>query len=123
MDALQGGWLMMERSKPHRVQLSWQDWRDNLKGCTDSLEGLSRRWWFVERTSFFVRSLDAASNCHKDTQIVPSRHESEKKKLYADACVETYRHFTHLVYSVDRLEECEPVAARKHLALAAKWNR
>ena len=44
-----------------------------------------------------ITDTDAASNCHKDSQKVLSRHESEKKKHYSDAYVETNWHFTPLV--------------------------
>ena len=71
-----------------------------------------------------ITDTDAASNRHKDPQKVLSRHESEKKKLYSDACAEMHRHFTPLVHSVDGLEGRKTVAARKRLAsqLPAKWK-
>ena len=73
-----------------------------------------------------ITDTDAASKHHKDPQKVLSRHESEKKKLYSDACVETHQHFTPLVYSVDGLGGCKTIAAQKRLVaswLAAKWNQ
>jgi hypothetical protein len=85
-------------------------------------------FWSRGTTAIFdirITDTDAASYRTRDPQAVLQRQEQEKKRKYGDACKESHRHFTPLVYSVDGLEGKEVTAARKRLAsrLAAKWNR
>jgi hypothetical protein len=54
-----------------------------------------------------------------------AKHEEEKKRKYLDACLESRRQFTPLVFSVDGLmgQECKAATKRLASTLAAKWRR
>ena len=85
-------------------------------------------FWSRGTTAIFdirVTDTDAASYRNKDPAKVLEAQEIEKKKKYGEACRQSHKHFTPLVFSVDGLEGGEAMAARKRLAsrLAARWNR
>ena len=85
-------------------------------------------FWAHGTTAIFdirVTDTDAASNRSLDPSKILRKQEREKKDKYSEACLAVHKHFTPLVYLVDRMEGGEAVAARKRLAsrLAAKWNR
>jgi hypothetical protein len=68
---------------------------------------------------------DARSYRKKEFAKVPEQHEKEKKDKYLQNCLEMWKDFTPMVYSVDGIAGCKARNAEKKLAthLAGKWNR
>jgi hypothetical protein len=85
-------------------------------------------FWQRGMTTIFdirITDTDARSFRTKDPSKVLGKQAKDKKDKYLEACTQSRRHFTPLVFSVDGLREKETVAASKRLArlLADKWKR
>ena len=86
-------------------------------------------FWERGRTTIFdmriIMDTDARSYRKKEFAKVPEQHEKEKKDKYLQNCLEMWKDFTPMVYSVDGIAGCKARNAEKRLAthLAGKWNR
>ena len=72
-----------------------------------------------------ITDTDAKSYRKKEPMKVLEQHEKEKKDKYLQNCLEMWKDFTPMVYSVDGIAGREARNAEKRLAtqLAGKWNR
>ena len=72
-----------------------------------------------------ITDTDAKSYRKKEPMKVLEQHEKEKKDMYLQNCLEMWKDFTPMVYSVDGFAGREARNAEKRLAtqLAGKWNR
>ncbi len=72
-----------------------------------------------------ITDTDANSYRKKEPMKVLEQHEKEKKDMYLQNCLEMWKDFTPMVYSVDGIAGREARNAEKRLAtqLAGKWNR
>ena len=73
-------------------------------------------FWKRDTTTIFdIRITDTEAPTYRglDPKRVLARHEREKKDKYLKACLERRRHFTPLVFSVDRMAGEEMKAAGK----------
>jgi hypothetical protein len=72
-----------------------------------------------------ITDRDARSYGKKEFLKVLEQHEKEKKDKYLQNCLEMWKDFTPMVYSVDGIAGCEAQNAKKRLDvhLADKWNR
>ena len=72
-----------------------------------------------------ITDTDAKSYRKKEPMKVLEQHEKEKKDMYLQNCLEMWKDFTPMVYSVDGIAGREARNAEKRLAtqLAGKWNR
>jgi hypothetical protein len=72
-----------------------------------------------------ITDTDARSYRKKEFVKVLEHHEKEKKDEYLQNCLEMWKDFTPMVYSVDGIAGREARNAEKRLAthLAGKWNR
>ena len=71
-----------------------------------------------------ITDTDAKSYRKKEPMKVLEQHEKEKKDKYLQNCLEMWKDFTPMVYSVDGIAGREARNAEKRLAtqLAGKWN-
>ena len=63
-----------------------------------------------------IFNLDAGSYLHMTPEKAIAKAEKEKKYLYPQACLESRRNFTPMVYSADRIPGVEALAAHKRLS-------
>ncbi len=87
-----------------------------------------RGFWTRGTTTIFdVRITDTTCGSYRRShhKVVLDNQEKEKKKKYNDACLQSRRNFTPLVFSVDGAMGTETRAATRRLAalLAGKWKR
>ena len=71
-------------------------------------------FWKWDTTTLFgmiIVNLDAVSDLHQTYAKSLSAAEKEKKDKYLQTCLEHWRYFTHMVYSVDGIPGTEAVAA------------
>jgi hypothetical protein len=85
-------------------------------------------FWRRGMTAIFdvrVTDTDAPSNRGMDLTKILKKHEKEKQAKHLAHCLARRRHFTPLVFSVDRLRGTKTQAASKRLAsmLSVKWKR
>ena len=85
-------------------------------------------FWRRGRTTIFdvrITHADAPSYAGQKVKNLLKRHETEKKKKYADKCAERRRDFTPLCFTSDGVLGGEADAAVKRVSglLAKKWNR
>jgi hypothetical protein len=71
-----------------------------------------------------ITDTDARSYRKKEFSKVLEQHEKEKRDKYLQNCLEMWKDFTPMVYSVDGIARPEARNAKKRLAthLAGKWN-
>ena len=71
-----------------------------------------------------ITDTDAQSYWKKEFTKVLEQHEKEKKDKYLQTCLEMWKDFTPMVYSVDGIADREARNAKKRLAthLAGKWK-
>jgi hypothetical protein len=72
-----------------------------------------------------ITDTDAQSYRKKDFAKVLEQNEKEKKDKYLQNCLEMWKDFAPMVYSVDGIAGHEACNAEKRMAthLAGKWNR
>jgi len=85
-------------------------------------------FWTRGMTTIFdirITDTDARLFRNKDPSKVLGQQAKAKKDKYLETCLQSRRHFTPLVFSMDGLREKETVAAGKRLSrlLAEKWKR
>ncbi len=85
-------------------------------------------FWQCGRSAIFdVRTMDTQSLSYqnKDYQKILKQQEKEKKNQYLRPCLEMWKDFTPLVYSVDGIAWREATNAEKCLAyhLLEKWHK
>jgi hypothetical protein len=84
-------------------------------------------WQYGHTAIFDVRIMDTQSCSYqnKDYQKVLAQQEKEKKNQYLHPCLEMWKDFTPLVYSVNGITGREAKNAEKHLAyhLLEKWHK
>ena len=67
-------------------------------------------------------NLDAGSYLRMTPEKALVKAEKEKKDLYLQACLESRRTFTPMVYSADRIPGAEALAAQKRLAALLSYK-
>ena len=80
-------------------------------------------FWRRGTTAVFdirITDTDCASYRQRDPATILRSQEDAKKRRYGEACRQSHRHFTPLVYSIDRMKGREARAARKQLAAKAE---
>ena len=63
-----------------------------------------------------IVNLDAGSYLHMTPEKALAKAEKEKEDLYLQACLDSRRTFTPMVYSADGIPGAEALAAKKMLA-------
>ena len=69
-----------------------------------------------------IVNLDAGSYLHMTPEKAHANVQKEKKDLYLQACLESRRTFTPMVYSTDGIPGAEALAAKKRLAALLSYN-
>ena len=69
-----------------------------------------------------IVNLDAGSYLHMTPEKAHANVQKEKKDLYLQACLESRRTFTPMVYSSDRITGSEVLAAQKKLAVLISYE-
>ena len=82
-------------------------------------------FWKRGTTAMFdiqIVNLDAGSYLHMTPGTALAKAEKEKKFLYLQACLESRRTFTPMVYSADRIPGAEALAVQKRLAALLSYK-
>ena len=72
--------------------------------------------------SIRIVNLSTGSYLHMTPKKALSKAEKKKKDLYLQACLESRRTFTPMVYSADGIPGAEALAAQKRLAVLLSYK-